>query len=684
MTKRQEIFIVSGIILLATFFRTYRLNELPPGLHYDEAFNATMAQRVLTGVERPIYFTEDLTEEPMAIYTASLFFWLFGASAFSLRLVSAFVGILTVAAIYFCARSFAPFLPREGGWGLGLLAAFILAILYWHINFSRLGMEPIFLPLMLTLGIGFLLRAMGRRVIASEAKQSPNSNGETVSSRVPRHTSLVLAGIFLALTQYTYKAALFVPIFIGAFLASEIIFNCAFLKQNARGLGVFFAAAVLVFAPLGLYWATHPSEFIERPSTVLATPATYIQNIIQVGGMFFLHGDENPRSNLPGRAALDPLLAIGFIVGIIVCLARLKHRMPRVLLIWLGAMTLPSILTDFAPHFGRSIAATPAIALITACGFNALIVRAKHSPVQEFFKFGLARASRIFQRVGLANASPLQITFFVLLFSLSAFSTFNDYFNIWASRTGQFDSFDVGLLSLAQKLRARPPNETLFLTPVEREHYTIQFGLKGADANSFDGSHALVLPEPGSAGAYGIITRSDPRTLTRLRKIFPTGRAVETIYDFTAQPYAVIFRVEGTGKPLPSNRIDARLGEQIALLGYDTARAGNDIALTIYWGSFAETRADYTVFAHLLDASGRVIAQDDAEPGHRSYPTSRWRAGQVILDDYHLTIPPNAQGVLQIEIGMYMLETGARVRVTDANGAPMENDRVLIERFTLP
>jgi hypothetical protein len=278
------------------------------------------------------------------------------------------------------------------------------------------------------------------------------------------------------------------------------------------------------------------------------------------------------------------------------------------------------------------------------------------------------------------------LAFSFLLFALAfgTFSTFNDYFKVWAVRTGQFESFDVGLLSLAQKLRTRPPNESLFLTPVERDHYTIQFGLKGADANSFDGSHTLVLPEPGSAGAYGIITRNDSRTLTRLRKIFPTGRAVETIYDFATQPYAVIFRVEGTGQAMPSKRVNARLGEQIALLGYDTVRTGNEIALTLYWDSIAETRADYTVFVHLLDASGRVIAQDDAQPGHRSYPTSRWRAGQMILDDYHLAVPPGTRDELKIEIGMYVLDTGARLRVTEANGAPMENDRVLIERFTLP
>lgn len=654
----KKYLIPAAIILVAAFFRLYRLNELPPGLHYDEAFNATMAQRVLTGVERPIYFTQDLTEEPMAIYTAATFFWLFGASSFSLRLVSAFAGILTVAAIYFLARGLVS--SSLAGRGkvseIGAAAAFILGILYWHINFSRLGMEPIFLPLMLTLGMGFLLHALRRL--------EHHTKGGAGWDR------WALAGLFFALTQYTYKAALFVPIFIGALLLLEIIMNREFLKQGARRLAVLLAVGVLVFAPLGIYWVTHPGEFVERPATVLTSLGTNIQNTIKVGAMFFGQGDENPRSNLPGRAVLDPALALGFITGVVLCVGRLKRRESRVMLIWLGAMVLPSILTDFAPHFGRSIAAAPAVALITAYGFS------------ESYPRILQILADLFHSPRFATA--LVSTAFVLLFSFGAFSTFNDYFNIWGARTGNFDAFDVGLLSLSQMMHSRPPNEALFFTPVERDHYTVQFGLAGADANSFDGAYALVLPEPGSAAAYGVITRIDARTLERLRKVFPTGRAVETIYDYSAQPYAVIFRTEGAGQLNPQRRLDVRVGDTIALMGYDVARTPNEIRLTIYWGSIAENTADYTVFVHLLDASGHVITQDDARPGHGSYRTLQWRAGQVIADDYHLAIPPGTNGAVQIEIGMYVLETGVRLRVVDANGAQLENDRVLIERFTLP
>ena len=220
ITKRQEILWLAMILLLAAFLRVYRLDQLPPGLHYDEAFNATMAHRVLTGIERPIFFTEDMTEEPLAIYVTALSFALFGETPWAIRLVSALAGIVTIAALYALAR--AMFRARL----TAALAAFTLAILYWHVNFSRLGMEPIFTPLMMTLAGAFLWRAL-----------QPIPQSSSLAGRGARGLGLfALAGIFLAATLYTYKAAFFAPILFAAFIGLEILLDRKFGTQNGRGL----------------------------------------------------------------------------------------------------------------------------------------------------------------------------------------------------------------------------------------------------------------------------------------------------------------------------------------------------------------------------------------------------------------------------------------------------------------
>ncbi|MBM3127894.1 MAG: hypothetical protein FJ009_04570 [Chloroflexi bacterium] len=661
--KRSEIAIIAAILLLAAGLRVYRLDQLPPGLHYDEAFNATMAHRVLTGIERPIFFTEDLTEEPMAIYVTALAFGVLGETTFTIRLVSALAGIATVAALYALARALFPPSPAErgrAGVGVSLLAAFTLAILYWHVNFSRLGMEPIFTPLMLTLAFAFLWRAISGQRSA---------------------VSAILSGIFFAATLYTYKAALFVPILFTAFIGLEVLLDRKFWAQNGRGLVILVGVAILVFAPLGIYLGTHPEQFWERPSTV-ASPsvATIADNAIKVAEMFFLRGDENPRSNLPGRPALDPFLAIGFVVGIIACLARIRQRASRLLLLWLGVMSLPSVLTDFAPHFGRNIAATPAIALITAFGFATILRKIDRRPTTDD-----GSATTGDKRSLTDDRWRLSTVYCLLLTGLafSAFSTARDYFAIWGARTGSFDSFDAGYLTLAQKLRDRPASETIYLSPVDAQHYTIQFGLARRVAHSFDGRHALVLAPPGASATYGIVTRDDPRSLARLRAIFPDARVIETLGDYTGSAYATIVRVEGAAKIAPQKIVNARLGAGIELMGYDLARAGDAITLIVYWSCLAETRENYTVFAHLVGAQG-LVAQDDTQPGRGSSPTARWQIGQVIADEHRLNVAALPRGEYQIEIGMYHLETGARVRVRDANGAPMESDRVVFERITVP
>jgi hypothetical protein len=267
--------------------------------------------------------------------------------------------------------------------------------------------------------------------------------------------------------------------------------------------------------------------------------------------------------------------------------------------------------------------------------------------------------------------------------TFSTFSTLGDYFNNWAARTGNFISFDTGYLTLAQKLRARS-EPMLYLSPVEREHYTIQFGLAGRQASSFDGRRVLVLSD--APAAYGIVTAEDDRLLGRLRKFFPRDQVVDTIYDWTGKPYAAIFQTTRVPVIAPAKSVKARFGEAIQLMGYDATRTANEINLTIYWNSMATMPDDYTVFVQLIGTlnpatQSPVWAQVDRRPGEGSYPTQHWQSGEIIIDDYRLKIPANARGEFEIHVGMYDLKTGARIRVNDA---PKEQDYVILERLALP
>jgi len=128
--------------------------------------------------------------------------------------------------------------------------------------------------------------------------------------------------------------------------------------------------------------------------------------------------------------------------------------------------------------------------------------------------------------------------------------------------------------------------------------------------------------------------------------------------------------------------VGARLGEAITLVGYDLSaekiRPGEAFSVTLVWRAEATPDADYTVFVHLLDESGTLVAQADHPPLEGAYRTSFWVPGDVVRDPHSLTVdaavPPCACTLL---VGMYDSETGTRLPAYDGLGTRFENDAIV-------
>jgi hypothetical protein len=68
----------------------------------------------------------------------------------------------------------------------------------------------------------------------------------------------------------------------------------------------------------------------------------------------------------------------------------------------------------------------------------------------------------------------------------------------------------------------------------------------------------------------------------------------------------------------------------------------------------------------------------DGQPLQGDYPTSFWDVGEVIEDEYILTIRENAPaGPYRLEVGMYDLATRERVPVLGEDGE-VKDDRILL------
>jgi len=118
----------------------------------------------------------------------------------------------------------------------------------------------------------------------------------------------------------------------------------------------------------------------------------------------------------------------------------------------------------------------------------------------------------------------------------------------------------------------------------------------------------------------------------------------------------------------PAGLPPAIFGEnQIVLVGSHVEgrlSAGQVVTVTVLWQALRPVDHNYTVFLHVVDQAGKKWGQHDGQPLDGSYPTSRWRQGEIIQDQYVVTVDPQAgNGPLALELGWYLLETGERLPI---------------------
>jgi len=128
-----------------------------------------------------------------------------------------------------------------------------------------------------------------------------------------------------------------------------------------------------------------------------------------------------------------------------------------------------------------------------------------------------------------------------------------------------------------------------------------------------------------------------------------------------------------------------RSGFRIRLAPWDdplTVRAGRALHLDLTWLALAEPRDSYTVFIHLIDGAGNMVAGHDYTPLGGACPTylwfPKWLPGQALTDPYRLSVPADVPaGDYYLEVGMYGMTSLRRLSVVDLAGN-LAGDRVIL------
>lgn len=354
---------VLAAVLVAAALRFFDLARVPPALNQDEAVNGYDAYSLLlTGRDHlghpfPIAGLESFGDwvSPLLTFLSVPFVGAWGLDLWTIRAVSAVVGVLAVPLVYGLGVEFL------GSRAVGVGAAWLLAVSPWHVHLSRWAIPPALVPTMVAL----LLLALAW-------------TGRRGGGRAAVATSLVAA-----LTVLSYPTMkLYVPLLLLAALAIyapslrrvgwEALAYAAVLFLAVAGPNLYLS----VFDPSGQSRLEEVSIFSHADVTPSLLVSQYLSYLHP--SFLFLTGDGDPLHSPPGYGLEPwialPLLAVGFMSLLVMLVRGASPRRPLLLL--LAALVLypvPGSLTLPAPHTLRAAHVLPMLALLAGVGAVAVI-----------------------------------------------------------------------------------------------------------------------------------------------------------------------------------------------------------------------------------------------------------------------------------------------------------------------
>lgn len=712
---RWEWPVVIGLLLIAFFFRIWMLNDVPPGLHHDEVIIGQVAQDILRG-HFGVYFTAGYGHEPLYHYLVAGMFGAVGANAFVLRLTSAFIAMLGLAATYvFVRRIFSPTVA------VGTLAW--MAISLWPVFFARVGLRGITLPLLTTLTAYFLWRALSLRG-AYSAGRAPTSRTErernevksksatkqshwqaseiaspTALAMTVHPSSFLLPGVLLGLSLYTYQASRVFPLVFGLFLLFVFVQRRRVLRTTHHALRntfIFFLAALMVAAPLILYLTViNPTAEarvadLSGPLNQLraGNPGEVISSTLNTLGMFTYRGDAVPIYNVGGRPVFPEIFgAVLFVFGLLICLWRWKRPAYALLLIWFFISLIPAMVTPFSPNFVRTIAAWPAPFVFVGLA------------MVEVARWVAARSK--LQDAGILHSAfriPHWITaLFALVLVWNAALTANDYFRHWPTSDyvrfwqqatwtqavralnadpsrapiaasglsiHDFDPQTFDLLGLRPDLKVKWFDcRNAILYPVDMEQPTIRylsppFFSCDADLKSsyLPGLETIEQPQwPDSSDTiFSLEQFKRPWTLAEL--LLP--RVVTSTLYLGAESFDPISPMRDLAQPggLPDF-------EGLPFFGATphptVLTPGTILTFDTLWTLAHPITSSLKIFIHITAPDGKIGAQWDG----LDVNVGTLEAGDMFVQRHHIELPPDLPpGPYRISLGVYRLTNGARLK----------------------
>lgn len=648
ISERWWLVLATLILLAAASFRLIALNDIPPGLAQDEVLDADIAS-FIRGGEHALFFRHGYGHEPLYHYLAVPFQVLIGENLLSIRLPSVFLGMLLVAMTMRWAR-------RDYGTVAALVAGTGLAISWWPIIFSRIGIRPVLEPVLLVIGVWFWpLRdvALTRRGVVSA----------------------VFAGVFLGLSVYSYTAArvvLLIPLLVGAVQLIQFLWlrrraGTASARPDITTTQLSYALVVLVtglavYTPLALTLQRNPDlqqrlDQLEGPLVALreGDAGPVLQMTAATLGVFSFKGDPRWTYTLPNRPLFDALSALLFYVGLAIALWRWQRARYLLLPVWLLVALLPSALSPDAPSTVRLIGAIPVVYLLPgiAIAEGWRLIRGR--------SWTTVKTNRLI--IGLF------VGVLVLVLSTNVYRTIRDGFIRWPQGLEtrlRYQSVisDVGRHWLSEASDAPPVVAEVFYEPIDAATLRRAIGQDSRARWIQTGAGVaggLVWPDglSGIEGSLLYVPEFAPLHPELIRLIglgSPEYRSLEhpsfAAYRLPPWPPDSI----APSDLIVSNSTGDQLLTLVGMRPIETSDAGMSFATA--WEVQNPLPQDLAFFIHVLAEDGQIVAQYDG----LDVAASMLHAGDRFIQRHEILLPSDlASAIYTIQLGAYSRADGQRL-----------------------
>lgn len=413
------------IMLLAAGFRLARLDSLPSEMTSDHVEKLLDSVRTYRG-DYNIFFANNGGREPLQMYLIALFsqFPGQGFNHYSLKLIAVIESLLTLPFLFWLGYEIFGTRNRRLGIIAGLLVSALVAVSYWDVVITRLGLRIILTPLVTAWLLIYLARAM----------------------RYNQRSDYIKAALVLGFGLYTYQAIRMLPVVIVVGIAIAILMKARTWREIGKyafNLGVLVWISFMVFLPMFHYILDDPDHFLrrttgrllgddiveetladgrvieriptpeERAEAFNANVPILMNNIRNAFLMFNWKGDVGWISGVPNEPAMDRYTATLLIVGLAAWISlMLRRRDPVIWLIpiMIFIMLLPSALSIAYPienpSHTRTSGAIPPIYLMTAFPLALIVVKLMEIlPKRSGKMIALGIASIIILLSNLSNTS---------------------------------------------------------------------------------------------------------------------------------------------------------------------------------------------------------------------------------------------------------------------------------------